>query len=275
MKNTGKPYEVLTEKVFARLLHETDVCVNLERDVVLLGRATKHQIDVTFEFVVGSVSYRTIVECKDWGVAVKQEQVLAFYSVLLDIPGQPRGIIVSRSGFQEGARTVAAHRGIALYELREPRDEDWEGLIRTIVINMNIRAPHFDGVRLLLDEPWAREEAKRRGLSGFKVESSVDPEGGVVFESGAPCDLNGILQGYVPVDGCGPVSVRHTFTERAFVELFDCPLSRLAVLGIEAMITIHEDNREIRVSLDHLIAYCFRDVLTGEVRFLGRDGGQV
>ena len=138
MKNTGKPYEQLTEQVFTRLLaHGGHVCANVRRDIILQGKSTKHQIDVYFDFMAGPALYQTLVQCKDWGAPVKQEQVLAFHDVLNDIPGQPRGIMVARSGFQEGAHNVARHHGIELYELREPRDEDWTGLPTRMVTHLN------------------------------------------------------------------------------------------------------------------------------------------
>ena len=49
---------------------------------------------------------------------------MKFKAVLDDLPDQPRGIIVSRNGFQRGARDFAAANGILLYELREPNDDD-------------------------------------------------------------------------------------------------------------------------------------------------------
>src|SRR4051812_12729057 len=103
-KNTGKAYEELTQQVFDRLLAQSKICTQVQRDVKVQGKSTTHQIDVLFDFRAGPSVYRTIVQCKDWSSAVKQEQVLAFHSVLNDIPGQPRGVIVSRAGFQEGAR---------------------------------------------------------------------------------------------------------------------------------------------------------------------------
>jgi hypothetical protein len=277
VKNTGKPYEALTEVVFTRLLAQDNVCAKVERDVVLEGRATKHQVDVTFEFVAGPVNYRTIIQCKDWGSAVKQEQVLAFHSVLADIPGQPRGIMVSRSGFQEGARRVADHNGIKLYELREPRDEDWEGLIRTFVIKMHLRAPRFEDVRLVFDEEAIRNEVKARSLPGINVTFSGPPDlTPVVFEAtGERCDLNRILNKLVPKTGTDPVQVRHQFSEKVVTEVPGSPIPRLPLKGIEATIHVSEHEDEMRVNIDHLIAYCFKDVIAGEVRFLAADGGPI
>ena len=263
-KNTGTDYEILTQEVFTRLHAQQQLVANVERNVVLDGKApgTRHQIDVTFSFEAGGVSYRTIVQCKDWGSTVKQEQVLAFKQVLDEVPGQPRGIVVARSGFQDGARKLASHHGIKLYELREPRDEDWDGLIRYFDIKASLRAPQFDDVRLVLDEHTIREQVVALGLPGIEIDFSGCPsEIPVVFESGHPCDLDDILNKLVPQNGLGPVRVRHEFAERVFVEPPDSPIPRLALQAVEATIHVTEHHRNIRVSIDHLVAYAFRDVL--------------
>lgn len=274
MTNTGKAFEALTQAVFSRIVAQSGVCSNVERDVVLQGKSTQHQIDVTFEFRVGATAYRTIVQCKDWSSAVKQEQVLAFHAVLSDIPGQPRGIIVSRSGFQEGARTVAAHHGIQLYELRRPVDEDWDGLIRVVRIVLKLSIPEFENVRLCLDEAWIRNELSRVGAGEMRVNMTVRPGlDPLVFESGASCDLNAILNRHVPTGPCERLPIRHEFAEPVLLPVPGAPIPRIRLSAIEADITVREHEEQMEVRLDHLIAYCFRDVLTGHVRFLGSDGG--
>lgn len=276
-KNTGIAYEELTQEVFTRLHAQQTLCTNVERNVILAGKSgAQHQIDVTFTFLAGAVPYRTIVQCKDWGSPVKQAQVLEFKQVLDEIPGQPRGIIVSRSGFQAGAQTLARHHGIVLYELREPKDEDWNGLIRTVVIRGRFREPHFDDVRLIPDDAAIREAMTTRGITQVEFAFDGNPASAPMkFASGEPCDLNQILNARVPFDGTGPVQVRHDFTEPVFVELPDCPLPRVRLRTIEATIRVTDHHQEIRVNIDHLIAYTFRDVLSGDVRFIRTDGSHV
>ena len=278
MKNTGKPYEALTEQVFTRLLAQGNVCAKVERDVILEGRSTNHQIDVTFEFIAGSVSYRTIVQCKDWGSPVKQEQVLAFRSVLEDIRGQPRGIMVSRSGFQEGARRYAEDHGIKLYELREPQDTDWEGLVRGILIDVVVRVPQFDDVRFVWDESAIRAEMSARSMATLNLTFSGHPdEMRIASRGGAELDLSEILNALVPSlgEGAGPHPVRHTFDGPVFVEVPGCAIPQLRATAIEASVRISELHEQITVTLEHMIAFCFRDVLDGSVQFLDAGGRQV
>jgi hypothetical protein len=128
----------------------------------------------------------------------------------------------------------------------------------------------------VLDETAIREEVKARGLPGIAMNFSGHPgEAPTVFASGEPCDLDRILNARVPKEGLGPFQVRHDFAEAVFVEVPGSPLPRLRLQAIEAMVRVTEHHREIRVNIDHLIAYAFRDVLGGEVQFLGADGGPV
>ena len=66
---------------------------------------------------------KVIVQAKDWQHRVEQVHLLAFRQVLDDLPGQPRGIFVTRTGYQSGAKEFALAHGILLYELKEADDE--------------------------------------------------------------------------------------------------------------------------------------------------------
>ncbi|MDR0964948.1 MAG: restriction endonuclease [Myxococcales bacterium] len=274
MKNTGKPYEELTEQVFNRLLAQDKVCAQVKRDVILDGRSTRHQIDVTFEFVVGPIRYRNIVQCKDWNSPVKQEQVLAFLGVLADIPGQPRGIMVSRSGFQEGARRVADHHGIKLYELREPRDEDWEGLIRKIPIHLHICHSHFEDTRLFFDEDAIRKHLHNRDLPLLEIKFSFNPNITPLKNEATDeqINLDDLLNGLIPKTGVPPYRIRHDFTDRVILEVPTSPIPRLPVVAIETTVSIHNSIHKSQINFDHLIAYCFKDILENKVHFIGAAG---
>jgi len=60
----------------------------------------------------GGITYLTLIQAKDWAKAVDQGEALKFKAILDDIPGQPRGLSVARSGFQTGAEEVARGNGI-------------------------------------------------------------------------------------------------------------------------------------------------------------------
>jgi hypothetical protein len=276
MKNDGKGYEALTEEVFRRLLAQQALCADVVRDSKVEGRGATHQIDVLFRFRAAGMDYLTIVQCKDWGSAVKQEQVFAFHTVLQDIPGQPRGVMVARSGFQEGARDYARHHGIQLYELRAPKDEDWEGLIREIRLDLRFLIPSFRNVAIKFDDAWIEAELRRRGVirTGQKHIVSVMP-GSFRNAAGERVDFRRLLAPLAPEALCDWQPVEHLFTEPLEVDVEGLPILTLRALGFSAEVRVEEDRRQVAIRTDHLIAYCFRDVLSGTIEFLDQDGAQL
>lgn len=121
-KNTGIPYELLAREIFELLMNQ-DSARNIEvkHNVALKGKDTEHQIDVYWKFELGGVRYKTVVQTKDWNTPLNKGELLKFKAVLDDLPGQPTGIVVTRSGYQKGAKEVASANGIFLFELVEER----------------------------------------------------------------------------------------------------------------------------------------------------------
>lgn len=107
--------------------------------------------------------------------------------MLEDLPGQPKGIFVSRGGYQQGAREYARTHGILLYELRETdylppvsipvtgwarygvirmplhgvlhkTDESVSGDIGVLGFVWGIFAPEFSEVRFEPSTSWLQEE---------------------------------------------------------------------------------------------------------------------
>ena len=68
------------------------------------GKSTSHQIDVYWEFELNGIIYKTVVQAKDWNKPVNKGELLKFREVLNDLPGQPKGIFVTRSGYQKEQR---------------------------------------------------------------------------------------------------------------------------------------------------------------------------
>jgi hypothetical protein len=119
-KNTGIPYEFAVQSIFQEILNcEAASTIKVKHDSEVRGKSTRHKIDVLWKFTVAGIKYLTIVQARDWNQTIKQEAILAFRAVLDDIPGQPRGIIITQCGFQRGAKKVAKHHGIKLFLLRQ------------------------------------------------------------------------------------------------------------------------------------------------------------
>ena len=123
MKNTGIRYEQLVQAIFQAIHDQEEVAtINVEQNKTLEGKTVPHDVDVYWKFEKGGIVYETIVQAKDWQSPVKKGQLIEFKGVLDDLPGQVRGVFVTRTGYQKGAKDFAAAHKIILYELGELRE---------------------------------------------------------------------------------------------------------------------------------------------------------
>lgn len=281
-KNTGIPYERLTKWIVEQISIESGVhTTKIEHDVDLQGRDAIHQIDVLWEFDICGIKYTTIIQAKDWSTQnVDQGKLLQFKCVLNDLPGQPRGIVVARKGFQSGAIEFAQKNGIVIYELREPTEVDWsksaeEGRITIFNINMDVYTPHFADIRLNQDETWNIQNLKRlnRQLSEApRIEISDElkfydkndleiASALILFNSLVPEGFNELP----------PTRVTYPFEKPTFIKTSN-PQVRAKINSIEMTITktLETKTYQLRGEKD-FAGYILRNVISGDIKtFLKR-----
>lgn len=152
MTNSATEYELFTQSVI-KILASNNVpqTTKVEHNVTLQGKSgCKHQIDVYWEYEKDGQQHRVAIECKNYNKNVPKEKVCAFQGVLLDLDSV-KGIMVSKKGFQRGAKLYAKKYGISLQELREP--EKGETIIGEINIysHIQIKRPLYK-----VDKVWAK-----------------------------------------------------------------------------------------------------------------------
>ncbi len=184
--STGIPYELITQQIFQEILDQDSVrTIQVKQNITLQGKSATHQIDVFWDFETGGICYATVVQAKDWSTPVNQGELLKFKAVLDDLPGQPRGIVVTRSGYQSGAREFAHAHGILLYELTETPDPPSPPIVLTDVSWAKIRligvtpdmrllseitvfTPEFSDATFICDQEWLKEIEVRFGSEVVK-----------------------------------------------------------------------------------------------------------
>ena len=153
--NPNTEYERFTQEIYQQLVNldvkwKTDV----KHNVKLEGRSgQKHQIDVYWEYEIAGNKHRVAIECKNYNKLVPIGKVRDFKGVLDDLNGV-NGVMVTKIGYQEGAKKYAREYGISLKELRNPRYG--ETIIGTIEnhIHLELRYTLFH-----IDEDWAAENS--------------------------------------------------------------------------------------------------------------------
>ena len=146
-------YERFTQAVYQMLAYSTGVKAgSVKHNKKLDGiSGQKHQIDVYWEYEKDGKTHRVAIECKNYSRRISLEKVCAFKGVIDDLDGVA-GIMVTKVGYQKGAKVYAKKHGIALKELREP--EYGETIIGEIEDHI-----HTEALQTLykIDEEWARK----------------------------------------------------------------------------------------------------------------------
>lgn len=152
-RNKNTEYEQFTRKVFAGLSSQKRVkTIKLQHNVKLLGKSdTHHQIDVYWEYEKDGQLHKVAIECKNYTNKVSIGKVRDFYGVLADIEGL-QGIMITKAGYQSGAKKYALSKGIHLKELREPIGE--ESLAGRIITDFHVSMRRC---LYLVDEDWAKQ----------------------------------------------------------------------------------------------------------------------
>jgi hypothetical protein len=94
--------------------------------IELAGRGKK-EIDVLVEDPNASIVTKYVIECKWWNSSVPQDTVHAFHTVVIGC-GANAGYIISKIGFQSGAREAARQTNIQLLtfeELQRAFGDEW------------------------------------------------------------------------------------------------------------------------------------------------------
>ena len=261
-KNTGVEYEVLVKEIFEQILKYNLAnlkTLKIEHDVYIKGNLGTHQIDVYWEFEFNGIKYKTVVQAKDWNSNVPQEKILAFNQILQDIPGQPRGIFITKTGYQKGAREIAEKLNIVLYELRKPTDKDWEGKMRDLKIILHGICSHLISCTPIFDKEYLEEyypDLKNRYFVCNPIESNI-----VDFNGQKQCSFMDLLNKLMKVNV--------GFNEETEVEkMFDEPLyllteknDKFKVKGLIIKYIVRKINNEINIKGDNMVGFILCNVL--------------
>lgn len=268
---TGTPYEILTQVIFQAILGQKDI-PNLEvkHDVTLQGKTARHQIDVYWKFEVGGVWHEVIVQAKDWNKSVEQGQLFIFKTILEDLPGQPKGIFVTRTGYQQGAKEFALAHGILLYELREADylpplaitaggwarykvllmplhglitaggSDSGTGAPYALGFEVDIFTPHYSDMNLSVDKTWFESEYPHQTLDSLVLPPALPQERVFIDDRGSVvCNLGEIISKFTETmrnEGVERKMATHLFDSPVFVQTNSAIIPRLRITTVSMTI---------------------------------------
>ena len=277
-KNTGIPYEILTKQIF-QALHDQDQIENIkvQHNVKLQGKTVEHQIDVYWEYELGGVVYRAVVQTKDWDQTVSKGHLIQFKGVLDDLPGQPRGIFVTRTGYQSGAQQFAAANGIVLYELREPTTKDVEGRINSIILKITAFITTAPSVEPIVDKDWVGVERKRLNIPSteqFQISITKRLAEMLLFKENEQKvgSFEQIIEGMYPdLKAELPETTKeHYFSEPTFMVTGIAAFPRVKLCGLRANIAIKRVYQELIFRSEDFIGFILHDVIGNKTQLIDK-----
>ena len=167
MKNKGKEYEEFVRGLQQAILDSEESIkqknIIVEKNVIIQDRnGINREFDLYWEYELGGFTYKTVIECKDYGSPISIEKIDALIGKVKDIP-ELRPVIATKTGYQRGAKTKAKQNGIDLLIVRKQNDSDWRDefgnhltKILTITINSYTSA-RITRCDILFDDKWMKE----------------------------------------------------------------------------------------------------------------------
>ncbi|MGP8217464.1 MAG: restriction endonuclease [Bacteroidia bacterium] len=271
--NENTEYEKLTKAIYEALLKAQGIdTVQVQHNVKLAGTSKQpHQIDVYWEYNVAGVLHRVAIECKNYNKPVSIGHVRDFYGVLSDLKGV-NGIMVTTIGYQHGAKEFANTYGINLKELRKPTDDDWQGRIKTINIQMNMIVPQILERTPIFDKDWLEQNkellAKHNNqytMQGMANEICIYNEQEEVISNFH------ILDQQVPPASVATTGMEHTYNfPGAYLKLE--PFGKIKINGVKYRYNINVGTREIKIDGSEGVLAILKDTISGEIKFFDKDG---
>jgi hypothetical protein len=261
-KNTGKAYEILTQRIFQKIVDQTLVKnVEVKHNVILKGKTAEHQIDVFWEYEIKGRLYRTIIQTKDWSSKVSLGHLLTLKGVLVDLPGRPKGVFVTKTGYQSGASDYAKKNGIVLYELRKPEKSDFAGQIGNLSIEMQLSGCyHFQNLNMKMDEEWVRNEFSKIGYKGhYKFSLSGRYDQMILYDENDSeiGTLYDIIISDVTENSSQEISKKF---DNAFIKTPLEKIAKVKISEVTCLITAPTATSNFEIDLDDMVKFILKNV---------------
>jgi hypothetical protein len=221
----GLTHGTIVQEIFDAIGRQHTVkTISAGRNTSVEGKTGSYPVDVYWEFTDGFITYKVVIEAKDWDKTVDKHGLFRFLSLLRDIPGHTSGVLFTRPVYQKEIITLAQDAGIILYEVREPQ----------------ACQPVISGVSINVDEGWAEKEKHRLGLENETVQIGGDSQSFFIYNDQGNCrdSVVNILNRYAKASvtgGLGKKLIVHEFTEPSYLQTNNeqFPLVKLNNLSFE------------------------------------------
>lgn len=167
MSNNGRDYEEFVASL-QQALFDSEKWTELKTVEIELNKkipdnfGTVREFDIYWEYELAGITYKTVIECKDYASKVSIEKIDALLGKIRDIPDL-KPIFATKTGYQSGAKAKALGNKVELLIVREQNDSDWKlddgtPLIKQVNINMyGISPARITSFNPRIDGKWVKE----------------------------------------------------------------------------------------------------------------------
>lgn len=184
MANDGKNYEEFVRLLQQALLDAEQVTeqknIKVEKNKKLIDKnGTVREFDIYWEYELGGVVYKTVIECKDYNSKVSIEKLDALIGKMSDFQ-DIKALFATKKGYQAGALTKAEQNKIDLLIVREQNDSDWTSRDGTpLVKSVKIAIEVIDSARIIqfdtaIDGEWVEENSELDIKNKLTFEGQTD-----------------------------------------------------------------------------------------------------
>ena len=167
MANDGKEYEQFVKNLYQALIDSEGIAkqknVEIEANKKLTDSCNiEREFDLYWEYELAGVTYKTVIECKDYQSRVSIEKIDALIGKIQNFPDL-KAVFATKTGYQSGAKDKAEFNKIDLLIVREQSEDDWQNVdgnpfIKKIEINLEL----VSGASIIkflpeIDGKWAKE----------------------------------------------------------------------------------------------------------------------
>ena len=190
MKNTGKGYEEFVRNLQQAILDSEEFAkqknIVVDKNKFITDKnGIDREFDLYWEYELGGVTYKTVIECRDYETTISIDQIDALVGKLQDLPGL-KPVFATKKGYQSGALTKAKQHDIDLLIVREQNDSDWSDeygnpLLKGVHITGHFIIPaRITNFQPVFDGKWIKENrpdidiTKPLTLRGLNNEIFID-----------------------------------------------------------------------------------------------------
>lgn len=275
--NQNTEYEKLAREIYQGLINAEGIhTIDVKHNVKLTGKSgQEHQVDVYWEYEIAGVKLKVIIECKNYNTTVPIGKVRDFFGLLADLTNVS-GIMVTKIGYQAGAKAYANYYGIELKELRTPDKE--ESIIGELELNIGInrRSRLF-----LIDDQWARLKNINLELLSSRLREIL-PQGDELVKDGyLPLEITrdtSILdkegQKITTLDELGakqPEKNEHIFDfEDAYINTLHW--GQVKIRAVKYIRNQTQERKVFAIDARNIIKVILKDALSGQIKFFDKTG---